>query len=176
MRTDPPPAVPGDARDWTFVITEGCGDCGFRPVPEAELPDWFVERSSRWREPLARETVAQRPDPQVWSALEYGRHVQDMLTVLWERVSAMIGEETPVLEDWDGDAQAVELEYWAADPEQTLVGLLRAAVRVGTLLGSVEGAGWERTGLRSDGMSFTVATMSQYIAHEMEHHLHDVGA
>lgn len=176
MSDVPPPPVPGDDRDWTFVITDGCVECGFRPVPVADLPDWLVERSSRWREPLTRHEVAERPEPGVWSALEYGRHVQDMLVLLKDRVYAMLAEQTPMLADWDGDAQAVELEYWKADPLKTLVDLQRAAVRAGTLLGSVSGVDWERTGLRSDGMSFTVAAMSQYIAHEMEHHLHDVGA
>lgn len=176
MATQPPPPVPGDDRDWTFVITDGCGECGFQPVPRAALADWFVQQSHRWRDALARPDVADRPEPEVWSTVEYGRHVRDMLAVLDERIEAMLGLDTPMLTDWDGDAQAVELEYWRADPRQTLMDLQRSAVRVGTLLRSVEGEDWERSGLRSDGMSFTVATMSQYIAHEMEHHLHDVGA
>ena len=102
--------------------------------------------------------------------------MRDMLVLLDERDEAMLGQETPVFADWDSDAKAVELEYWNADPTQTLIELQRAAVRTGTLLRSVHGDSWKRAGLRSDGMSFTVATMSQYIAHEMEHHLHDVGA
>ena len=176
MATAPPPPVPGDDRDWTFVITEGCPDCGFRPVPRDGLANWFVVQSERWQEPLTRADVSERHDPRVWSAVEYGRHVQDMLTVLDERVEAMLAHDTPVLTDWDGDAKAVELEYWNADPAQTLRELQGTAVRVGTLLRTVSGEDWDLAGLRSDGMSFTVATMSQYIAHEMEHHLHDVGA
>lgn len=176
MTVTPPPPVPGDDRDWTFVISEGCEECGFRPVPRDWLADWFVEQSSRWREPLTRDDVAERSDPEVWSDLEYARHVQDMLVLLRDRVYAMLDDDTPMLADWDGDAKAVELRYWEADPMHTLVEIQRAAVRVGTLLGSTSGDSWERSGLRSDGMSFTAEAMSQYIAHEMEHHLHDVGA
>jgi hypothetical protein len=33
----------------------------------------------------------------------------------------------------------------------------------------------DRSGRRSDGVGFTIATLGQYIGHEMEHHLHDVG-
>ena len=44
----------------------------------------------------------------------------------------MTAEDERVLADWDGDAKAVELEYWNADPGQTLTELQRAAVR-GTL-------------------------------------------
>jgi hypothetical protein len=34
---------------------------------------------------------------------------------------------------------------------------------------------WERTGLRSNGSVFTVATLGTYCAHDVVHHLHDVG-
>ncbi|REE04512.1 DinB family protein [Citricoccus muralis] len=176
MPSTPPPPVPGDDRDWTFVITDGCPDCGFQPLPPAELADVFVKRSTRWRDVLSRTDAAQRPAPTVWSRLEYAGHVRDMLAVLQERVEAMLGQEGPVFADWDGDAKAVELEYWNEDPQQTLAELQRSAAQVGRLLHGVTALGWERSGRRSDGMSFTVATMSQYIAHEMEHHLHDVGA
>jgi hypothetical protein len=176
MASTPPPPVPADHRDWTFVIIDGCTQCGFRPLDRAGLADWFVEQSGRWRGVLSRAGATQRPDPGIWSPVEYARHVLDMLVLLDERVESMIGRETPVFADWDGDAAAVERQYWRADPTQTLIELQRAAVRIGALLRSVHGEGWERAGLRSDGMSFTVATMSQYIAHEMEHHLHDVGA
>lgn len=33
---------------------------------------------------------------------------------------------------------------------------------------------WDRTGQRSDGFTFTVATLSRYLVHDLEHHLHDV--
>lgn len=175
MATAPPP-VPGDDRDWTFVITDGCSECGFRPLDRAELADWFVDQSNRWRDVVARPDVAERPSPEVWSPLEYACHLRDMLVVLDERVEAMLGQATPVYADFDGDAEAVKRRYWNADPDEAFRGLQRAALRLRDLLRSVSGGDWERAGLRSDGMSFTVATMSQYIAHEMEHHLHDVGA
>lgn len=176
MTTQPPPPVPGDDRDWTFVITEGCAECRFQPLDREDLADWFSAQSTLWRDVLTRPAVGERPSPQVWSPLEYGRHVQDMLAVLAERLEAMRSLDTPMLADWDGDAKAVELEYWNADPMQTLSELQGSAVHVGRILRSVSGEDWERAGLRSDGMSFTVTTMSQYIAHEMQHHLHDAGA
>ena len=35
---------------------------------------------------------------------------------------------------------------------------------------------WERRGSRSNGSQFTVATLAGYFLHDVEHHLHDVGA
>lgn len=34
--TTEPAAVPPETRDWTFVITEGCGACGFVPPAPGE--------------------------------------------------------------------------------------------------------------------------------------------
>ena len=39
----------------------------------------------------------------------------------------------------------------------------------------VEGDQWERTGVRSDGAEFTVASFAMYFIHDPIHHLHDVG-
>ena len=33
---------------------------------------------------------------------------------------------------------------------------------------------WDRTGFRSDGAAFTVATFARYLVHDPIHHLHDV--
>ncbi|MGF9662929.1 hypothetical protein AAIH25_13785 [Arthrobacter crystallopoietes] len=35
---------------------------------------------------------------------------------------------------------------------------------------------WDRRGLRSNGSAFTVRTLGAYFAHDVVHHLHDVGA
>jgi hypothetical protein len=40
----------------------------------------------------------------------------------------------------------------------------------------VSGDAWERRGIRSNGSQFTVATLAVYFLHDVEHHLHDVGA
>ncbi len=35
---------------------------------------------------------------------------------------------------------------------------------------------WDLRGTRSNGSKFTVATLGIYLVHDIEHHLHDVGA
>lgn len=84
--------------------------------------------------------------------------------------------EHPTFADWDGDAKALELGYWQADPAQTWTEMQEAAAYAAAALRSVPAADLDRDGQRSDGVVFTIASLSQYIGHEMEHHLHDVGA
>jgi hypothetical protein len=49
-----------------------------------------------------------------------------------------------------------------------------AAEQLAAHFDGVEGAAWQRTGRRSDGAAFTVATFGQYMIHDPIHHLYDV--
>jgi DinB superfamily len=137
-------------------------------------PRLASDGTQRWRAVLERPDAAQRPSEQVWSPLEYACHVRDMVRLLGERVKAMRDQEDPEFADWDGDAKAVELAYWAADPGTTGEDLERTTRRTVSVLESVPAQSRDRSGHRSDGVEFTIASLGQYIGHEMEHHLHDV--
>ena len=53
---------------------------------------------------------------------------------------------------------------------------LQAAARsLAEVLDAVRMDEWARTGRRSDGAGFTVATLAKYAAHDLIHHLWDVG-
>ena len=52
--------------------------------------------------------------------------------------------------------------------------LADAGDELGALFAGVAGDGWERTGRRSDGASFTVDSIGRYYLHDIEHHLWDV--
>ena len=41
-------------------------------------------------------------------------------------------------------------------------------------LGRIDGSDWERPGRRSDGSSFTVASLVRYMIHDPIHHIWDV--
>ena len=43
-------------------------------------------------------------------------------------------------------------------------------------LATLTGEQWARVGRRSNGSVFTVDTLGRYFAHDLVHHLHDVGA
>jgi len=101
-----PSAPPPEDRDWTYVITQGCTECGFAPFHHTLAAARLRETVPRWRAALAEASATARPAP----------------------------------------------------------------------LDTVSGDAWERRGIRSNGSQFTVATLAVYFLHDVEHHLHDVGA
>lgn len=175
MDAAPPPAEP-DSTDWTFVLEAGCPECGYELHDPALTGERLRAGVPRWAEVLSRPDVARRPGEHVWSPLEYASHSRDLVAVLGERVEAMLTGEDPVLGDYDGEAEAVRREFWADDPQEVARGIAAHTESTVAVLGRVRGDDWARTGRRGDGMSFTVATLCRYLLHDVEHHLHDVGA
>ncbi|HET9128746.1 MAG TPA: DinB family protein [Propionibacteriaceae bacterium] len=174
------PVVPEpDAKDWTFVITGGCPECGFAPFDPAETATRLRASIPRWGQVLARPGVRTRPQPGVWSALEYGCHVRDVCELFARRLRAMLDAdpaEGARFADWDQDATALEKRYWEDDPTRVADDYARLAERLAGQWDAVGGDQWQRHGLRSNGSQFTVATLGVYLIHDIEHHLHDVGA
>ncbi len=51
-----------------------------------------------------------------------------------------------------------------------------AVAAAAALYDGVRGSGWDRSGLRSNGSRFTIASLGRYHLHDIVHHLHDVTA
>jgi hypothetical protein len=119
---------------------------------------------------------ADRPTPEVWSALEYACHVRDVCAIFTARLTAMLDEDDPVFANWDQDATALEDRYWTQRPGLVAGQLIAAAETVSGCFGTVEGAQWSRSGRRSNGSTFTVWTLAVYFLHDLAHHAHDVAA
>ncbi|HET8613961.1 MAG TPA: DinB family protein [Actinomycetales bacterium] len=169
-------AIPPDTKDWTWVLTRPCPQCGVDAgtlAPE-HLPDVLRGNAEAWLEVLAREDVAARRDPGTWSPLEYACHVRDVHRVFDERLERMLTEDDPAFENWDQDAAAEDGHYTDAVPREVGNELLEAAERVAQRFTDVTGDQWARTGRRSNGSVFTVTTLGQYQAHDVLHHLWDV--
>lgn len=171
------PATP-DAKDWTWVLRERCPECGFAGTDVAgpQVAGTIHDLVPRWRAALGRIDVRDRPDPAVWSPLEYGAHVRDVHRVFDERLRLMLEEHGPQFPNWDQDATAVEDRYDLQDPGRVADELADAAAALAARFQTVRADQWERTGLRSNGSAFTVTTLGQYFLHDVVHHLHDVGA
>ncbi|WP_166844871.1 DinB family protein [Isoptericola sp. BMS4] len=167
-----------DTKDWTWVLERPCPECGF-VAARTEVPAvGEAVRASlpRWRAVLARPDVARRPEPGVWSALEYGAHVRDVFRVFDERLALMLAEDDPLFADWDQDATALEADYAHQDPATVAVELDVAGRAVADRFDAVEPADEGRAGRRSNGSEFIVRTLGQYFLHDVVHHLHDVRA
>ena len=118
--------------------------------------------------------VASRPQPDVWSPLEYGVHVRDVFRLFDQRLMLMLTEDDPLFANWDQDETARRERYGEQDPEVVADELEAAA---GTMVGHITALRpdqLDRTGRRSDGSEFTVVTLLQYFLHDVVHHLWDV--
>ena len=169
-------SIDPDTKDWTWVIEQPCGQCGFDPgeVARESLADLLHENTRGWYDLLADGDFAVRPAPHVWSRLEYACHVRDVHELFAKRVRLMLDEDDPTFENWDQDATAVEQDYGLQDPSEVGTALVERAAEVAAVYASVEGDQWQRTGRRSNGSLFTVETMGTYHLHDVVHHLWDV--
>lgn len=173
-----PDAIVPDTKDWTWVLERPCPECGFDPAAQSldALPARIHDTAMAWSDVLARPAVGVRPEPAVWSPLEYACHVRDVHLVFAERVRLMLEVDEPAFANWDQDATAIESGYGTQDPAEVAVGLIEAAGTVAGLYATVTDATRGHRGRRSDGSVFTVESLGSYHLHDVVHHLHDVGA
>ena len=165
-----------DTKDWTWVLERPCPECGFdasvTPAPVAGL---VRANAGQWQT-LAAEGRVQpgRPDAATWSSLEYAAHVRDVYRRYHQRVLLMLDQDDPLFENWDQDATAIEDRYDEQDPKMVVADLREAADEIAAVFDRLSEREWDRPGRRSDGASFTVATISRYMVHDPIHHLWDV--
>jgi len=166
-----------DIKDWTWVLERPCEECGFdtSTVVRGEVGSSLRGFALGWHEVLNGAVVARRPSDDVWSPLEYGCHVRDVIRLYTERLALMLTRDAPTYENWDQDATAIEDRYGEQDPATVADEVVVAAERLAAMFDGVAPDGWDRTGTRSDGAHFTVDTFARYFLHDVAHHLHDVG-
>ncbi len=166
-----------ETKDWTWVLEAPCPECGYdaSAVALAALSHRIHLNAAAWAGVLAdRSDVRDRPDDSTWSPLEYACHVRDVHMIFDQRVQMMLDTDDPAFPNWDQDATAVDDRYGEQDPMDVAEQLRSAAATVAARYGAVEGAAWDRTGRRSDGAVFTIASLARYHLHDVEHHIHDV--
>ena len=166
-----------DDKDWTWVLGRRCEECGFEAaaVPQEQLGERFFIAVQEWVQILRENpAVEARPAPRTWSPLEYGAHVRDLLVLTGQRVELMLTDDDAAFANWDQDEAARTGRYGEQDPEQVAEDLEAAGQRLVSLIAEIEARAWGRTGRRSDGSSFTVTTLLQYVLHDVVHHLWDV--
>ncbi len=175
MAPSDPTIVPDD-KDWTWTLRRVCPDCGFAAaeVTADRVAGRIAALAAPWPGVLARRGVRERPAPGVWSPLEYGAHVRDVCVLFRERLELILGEDEPLFANWDQDAAAVEGAYAAQDPAVVATGLAAAADAWSAAYAAVAADQWDRTGVRSNGSTFTVLTLGRYGLHDLAHHLWDV--
>ena len=175
-RAAAPDTIVPDTKNWTWVLERPCPQCGLdsRAVDPIEVAGKLETAAAAFAEVLRGSDVRSRPEPAVWSPLEYGCHVRDVFRVFGERIRLMLAEDDPLFENWDQDATAVADRYGEQDPAAVAAELRAAAAATTARLDGVSGEQWQRPGRRTDGSVFTVASLSRYLLHDPVHHLYDV--
>jgi hypothetical protein len=166
-----------DTKNWTWVLERPCPECGFEAgaVPAESIPGMVRKNATAWMRLLDDGLIRPgRPDPATWSSLEYACHVRDVYRRYDGRIELMLTDDDPLYPNWDQDLTAVEERYEAQAPATVVSELTDAAERLAARLDTTTGSQWERTGRRSDGATFTIASISRYMVHDPVHHLWDV--
>jgi hypothetical protein len=170
-------AIEPDTKDWTWVMSRPCTDCGFDPstVDRDEVGDRIASSADGWANILSGPDATQRPNDSTWSPLEYGCHIRDVHRIMAQRLELILTTEPAEFANWDQDETAVADGYRTQDPTVVAGEIADAAARFAAAYDAVADDQWDRRGLRSNGSSFTVDTFAVYALHDLEHHRVDVG-
>ncbi|MDP9332892.1 MAG: DinB family protein [Actinomycetota bacterium] len=157
-----------------------CSQCGFNyALGRSEITPWLRSDASAFVEKLASfddVSVRTRPEPDVWSPLEYACHVRDILRVQTERILLAQQEVKPVFVPMRRDERVVEDRYNEQDPAQVMAEFLSRADALASMLDGLDAAGWERTGVYNypEPALRTVEWIAIHTVHELLHHRGDV--
>lgn len=166
-----------DTKDWSWVAERPCPECGLdiATMPRSAFAGLVQSSAVAWYAVLTGPgSLRQRATPGVWSALEYGCHVRDVLRLADYRLRLMLSVDEPCYPSWDQDAAAVTERYGEQDPTAVAAALRDVGEVFSAQLEQVSGDDWNRVGTRDDGTRFTVDSFARYNIHDMVHHLYDV--
>ena len=159
-----------------------CPECGLDYDTISPLDGTVAIRSfpRRYRSTLAEaledeadeSLIRRRPQPDVWSALEYTAHVVDVFAASAGWVREVRMKDRPTLA-FPSDRLFPTVEGGGGSTDDTLRALATAAEDLAKELDRVEGDGWQRVGSYPWGERDVLATMRNAV-HEGSHHLRDV--
>jgi DinB superfamily len=139
----------------------------------------LMESADSWRNFLTEADDAYLrtvPAPGIFSPLQYGAHVRDILRVYGDRILIMLEEDDPVFAQFNPDESVWE-SYNRLGLEQLAEDLEAQARRLATIFDELEPEQWSLTMIRDGGTDgvheFTVAGLASYAVHEAHHHLLD---
>ena len=164
-----------------------CDECGYDgdSLSNGELVEQLRGFARRYTAPLTRflpnedgaTVLRRRPEPEVWSALEYAAHTRDALAFYVERIRRALVEDRPLFTAVGWSTQA-EVRGWnEEDPGAVAATFGTTAEELAALLETLDAEQWRRVGLSSegDGAERSVRLLAERAVHEGNHHLLDIG-
>lgn len=169
-------AISPDTKDWTWVLTEICSECGLAAgdIRPEDIGQRVRDDLPRWQAVLAKSDAGVRPSGEIWSATEYACHVRDVFGLFAGRLALILDEDDPQFANWDQDLAAIESDYASQQAAVVSEELVAAGTKTAAAFDAVPAGAWDRPGRRSNGSVFTARTLGQYFLHDVVHHLHDV--
>jgi len=161
------------------VDHEICAACGFdgASYDDRALLTALRALGSNWRTLLdARGSeLWVRPEPEVWSAIEYAAHSRDVTALHAFGVEQALTTEEPIFPAIDGEdlIQSAAASYRDADPIHVVDGLEGEAIRMARLADDAGTQVWSR-GLTIGGSRMDVRRLLEHALHDSVHHLGDV--
>ncbi len=162
------------------LMSDRCPECGFtyRLGAAEEAAEGVRERIGQVAAILRERDVdaRSRPRPDVWSALEYGCHLRDMLLVQRERVLAARRVDRPECAPMGREERVVHDGYAEQEPADVARQLTDAAQLFGNVLARLEAGDWDRTVVYHypETSERSLRWLAVHTVHEAQHHLLDI--
>lgn len=160
-----------------------CEHCGFSyaDVAADEIAGRLRAGPDRYRAALAGaspEVIRRRPEPDVWSVLEYACHVRDVLLIQRDRAVLAQVEALPSVARMYRDERVFLCRYTDQALEVVLAQLDMAAELCALVFGRLDDSAWSRRLVYNwpAVAEQDLAWLGRHTVHEVEHHLHDVVA
>jgi hypothetical protein len=117
-----------------------------------------------------------RRQPAVWSPLEYGCHLRDMLLVQRERVLAARRRDRPGCPQSGRDDRVAHDGYAEQEPEDVARQLADAAQLFGNVFARLDADDWDRTVIYNypETCERSLRWVAIHTLHEAQHHLLDI--
>lgn len=118
-----------------------------------------------------------RPEPSVWSPLEYACHMRDVFSAQRDRLRLALNEEEPTFTSMRREERVTEERYNEQDPRDVAEQFEETAEGFATELDALTASDWQRTGIYSypSPRPRSVEWIARHTLHEALHHLMDIG-
>ncbi|MDX6240509.1 MAG: hypothetical protein QOG10_5329 [Kribbellaceae bacterium] len=122
------------------------------------------------------DVVRIRPEPEVWSAIEYACHVRDGLEVQRFRIAQCLAEDRPVYAPMDRTGRVKEEKYELQDPMVVAAALMRFAREFGAAARPLTPPQLAKLGLYNYPVRAPrpLNWVIRHTAHEIQHHRYDI--
>jgi hypothetical protein len=158
---------------------EQCAQCGFDGAryDASALLDAIRALGPRWRGLLADagDDLRTRPEPEVWSALEYAAHSRDITALHVFGVELALTGEEPTLPEIASDdlIESAAAGYPTEDPGAVVDAIAAHATRLAGAAATAGDETWTR-GLTIGAERSEVRWLLEHALHDSVHHLDDV--